>query len=45
MKTVTIPRKLPLVMGKTVEQVKSIFVNFERKYKTTEYLRMGPIRD
>jgi hypothetical protein len=32
-------------MGKTVEQVKSIFINFERKYKTTEYLRMGPIRE
>jgi NAD+ synthase len=40
-----VPEEVAPVMGKTVEQVKSIFVNFERKYKTTEYLRMGPIRD
>jgi NAD+ synthase len=33
------------VMGMTVDQVLSIFVNFERKYKTTEYLRMAPIRE
>jgi NAD+ synthase len=39
------PEEVAPVMDKTVEQVKSIFVNFERKYKTTEYLRMGPIRD
>jgi NAD+ synthase len=39
------PEEVAPVMGKTIDQVKSIFVNFERKYKTTEYLRMGPIRD
>jgi NAD+ synthase len=33
------------VMGEPVEKVKSLFSNFERKRKTTEYLRMSPIRD
>jgi NAD+ synthase len=33
------------VMQMTENQVKSVFVNFERKFKTTEYLRMAPIRD
>jgi NAD+ synthase len=32
------------VMGKTPEQVKSVFRGFERKIKTTEYLRMLPIK-
>jgi hypothetical protein len=32
------------VMEMTEEQVKSVFVNFERKLRTTEYLRMPPIR-
>jgi len=27
------------------EQVLALFNNFERKKKTTEYLRMAPIRD
>ena len=39
------PAEVAPVMGKTVDQVKSIFVNFERKYRTTEYLRMAPIRE
>jgi NAD+ synthase len=39
------PAEVAPVMEKTAEQVKSVFVNFERKYKTTEYLRMGPIRE
>jgi NAD+ synthase len=39
------PKEVASVMQKTEEQVKSIFINFERKYKTTEYLRMGPIRE
>jgi NAD+ synthase len=39
------PAEVAPVMEMTVEQVKSIFINFERKYKTTEYLRMAPIRD
>ncbi len=33
------------VMDMSVEQVRSIFVNFDRKKKTTEYLRMGAIFD
>jgi len=32
------------VMEMTVDQVKSVFINFERKYNTTEYLRMAPIK-
>lgn len=33
------------VMGESVEHVESIFSNFARKNKTTEYLRMAPIND
>lgn len=33
------------VMGETEERVKALFSNFERKRRTTEYLRMAPIRD
>jgi NAD+ synthase len=33
------------VMGESKEHVKALFSNFERKKKTTEYLRMSPIRD
>jgi len=33
------------VMGSTRESVKDLFNNFERKKKTTDYLRMAPIRD
>jgi NAD+ synthase len=33
------------VMGETSERVEALFRNFERKRKTTEYLRMPPIRD
>jgi NAD+ synthase len=33
------------VMGETEERVKSLFNNFQRKRKTTEYLRMSPVRD
>jgi NAD+ synthase len=33
------------VMGDSEEQVKALFSNFERKKKTTDYLRMAPIRD
>jgi NAD+ synthase len=32
------------VMEMTIDQVRSVFANFERKYNTTEYLRMAPIR-
>jgi NAD+ synthase len=31
------------VLDKSAEEIKSIFLNFDRKKKTTEYLRMGPI--
>jgi NAD+ synthase len=33
------------VMGESAERVDALFRNFERKRKTTEYLRMPPIRD
>jgi NAD+ synthase len=32
-------------IGKTPEQIEAIFHNFSRKQKTTEYLRMPPIKD
>jgi len=32
-------------MNMTPEQVSSVFVNFGRKKKTTEYLRMSPLKD
>jgi NAD+ synthase len=39
------PAEIAPVMELTEDQVKSVFVNFERKYNTTEYLRMAPIRE
>lgn len=33
------------VMGETRERVEALYRNFERKRKTTEYLRMAPVRD
>jgi len=33
------------VMGETVERVEALYRNFERKRKTTEYLRMEPVRN
>ncbi len=32
-------------MGETPERIDALFKNFERKRKTTEYLRMSPVRD
>ncbi len=32
-------------LGKTEKEIKSIYHNFSRKQKTTEYLRMAPIKD
>jgi NAD+ synthase len=32
-------------MGETPERIDALFKNFERKRKTTEYLRMPPVRD
>lgn len=39
------PEEVAEVMGETSDHVKAMFNNFERKRKTTEYLRMAPIRD
>lgn len=39
------PEEVAEVMNETEERVKALFRNFERKRKTTEYLRMAPIRD
>ncbi len=33
------------VMGETTERVEALFRGFERKKRTTEYLRMVPVRD
>jgi len=33
------------VMDETPERIAALFRNFERKRKTTEYLRMSPVRD
>lgn len=33
------------VMGETTERVEALYRNFARKRKTTEYLRMPPVRD
>ncbi len=38
------PQEVAAVMDKTIEEVKSVFGGFERKIKTTEYLRMPPIK-
>lgn len=37
------PSEVAEILGKTEEEIKSIFSNFNRKQKTTEYLRMPPI--
>jgi NAD+ synthase len=39
------PAEVAAVMDETTERVEALFLNFERKRKTTEYLRMGPVRD
>jgi NAD+ synthase len=39
------PKEVAKVMDETEERVMTLFSNFERKRKTTEYLRMAPIRD
>ncbi|MFZ5940873.1 MAG: NAD(+) synthase [Bacteroidota bacterium] len=39
------PEEVAAVMGETPERVAALFLNFERKRKTTEYLRMSPVRD
>jgi NAD+ synthase len=39
------PEEVSAVMNETPERVEALFRNFERKRKTTEYLRMAPLRD
>ena len=39
------PEEVGAVMGETPERVEALYRNFERKRKTTEYLRMAPVRD
>jgi NAD+ synthase len=39
------PADIAKTLGKTEEEIKSIYSNFIRKQKTTEYLRMTPIKD
>jgi NAD+ synthase len=39
------PEEVAEAMGESNEKVEALFKNFERKKKTTEYLRMAPIRD
>lgn len=39
------PEEVAPVMGETTERVEALFRNFDRKRKTTEYLRMPPLRD
>jgi NAD+ synthase len=39
------PEEVAPVMNKTAKEVELIFNNFKRKQKSTEYLRMSPIKD
>ncbi len=39
------PEEVGRVMGEDPEKVKDLFGNFERKKRTTEYLRMAPVRN
>jgi NAD+ synthase len=39
------PEEVAEVMGESKDKVIALFNNFDRKKKTTEYLRMSPIRD
>jgi NAD+ synthase len=39
------PAEVGKVLGKKESEIKSIYTNFHRKQKTTEYLRMAPIKD
>jgi NAD+ synthase len=39
------PAEVAKTMGKTEDEIRSIYKNFLRKQKTTEYLRMLPIKD
>ncbi|KKM20882.1 hypothetical protein LCGC14_1640950, partial [marine sediment metagenome] len=37
--------EVAIVMGETKERIEALYNNFKRKIKTTEYLRMAPVRD
>lgn len=37
------PQEVGIVMGKTIDEINKVFAGFERKIKTTQYLRMPPI--
>ena len=37
------PGEVGIVMGRTTDEVIKVFAGFERKIKTTEYLRMQPL--
>ena len=39
------PEEVGKIMGYSVKEVEQIFSNFTRKIKTTEYLRLSPIKD
>ena len=39
------PKEVADIMGETEQRVEALFNNFERKRRTTEYLRMPPLRD
>jgi len=39
------PEEVSPVVGKTPDDINSIYMNFARKIKTTDYLRMPPIKD
>lgn len=39
------PLEVAEVMGETPDRIDALFRNFERKRKTTEYLRSAPLRD
>jgi NAD+ synthase len=39
------PGEVGKTLGRTEEEIQSIYNNFIRKQKTTEYLRMSPIKD
>lgn len=39
------PAEVGETLGRTEKEIKSIYSNFRRKQKTTEYLRMSPIKD
>lgn len=39
------PAEVGSLLGKTEDEIRSVYRNFVRKQKTTEYLRMSPIKD